>query len=38
MLDGQWPGIAAWSTNKCLPKGGDDFQVIFPIVDLRLKY
>jgi len=38
VLHGHWPGIAAWPTNKCFPKLCDDFQVVFPIFDLRVKY
>jgi hypothetical protein len=33
----QGTSIAAWPTDKCFPKAGDDFQVMFPILDLRVK-
>jgi hypothetical protein len=38
VLQGHWPRVAAWPTNKCFPKAGDDLKVMFPIFDLRVKY
>jgi hypothetical protein len=38
VLDRHWPSIAAWPTDKCFPEACDDFQVMFPILDLRVKY
>jgi hypothetical protein len=37
VLHGHWPRLTPWPTNKCFPKAGDDFRVMFPIFDLGVK-
>ena len=38
VLHRHWPSIGGGPTDNCFPKACDDFQVMFPILDLRVKY